>query len=537
MSTMTKFGPKQLGTLLRDLQVRGLWTPEGVGEALWKSEVRGISADSETVGEGELFVCIKGLHRDGHAYIKQAKERGAIGVVTARACEDGGLPQIRVSDTRAAFAVLCDSFCGHPSSDGSMKIIAVTGTNGKTTTAHMLRAILEENGRRTGIFGTVTNTLTTPDPDSFYPLLAEMRQQGVEYVCMEASSHALALGKLAPVLFEVGIFLNLTPEHLDFHGDMKGYLQAKQVLMRQSRLCLVNSDSPYGAEMARAAEESKIPGRQVRYFSLESDKADYRGQNNRCLGVGGIRYDFQTHNRMFAVDCPIPGSFTFQNSLAAVSCAYALGVPWRAISEAMRKMKGVPGRMERLSLYCSRCAESGCCAVKDAAALPQNGRLKGEDYRALTVLIDYAHTPDALEKVLRTLRELRRPEQKLTVLFGCGGDRDRSKRAVMGGIASRLADTVIVTGDNSRSEDPMAIIADILKGIDKERSYKVIPDRAEAITYAVRQAEEGEIILLAGKGHEMYEINADGRRYFDEREIVRKACADCGKQMRELPDR
>jgi len=531
---MSAYESKKLFELIENLSYSAMNFPD---ESECKNiTLTGVCADSSEVKPGNIFICIDGMHKNGHDFIPEAISRGAVLVVLEEVRSTGNIPYIVVPDCREAFAVLCNNFYDKPASCGKPKIVAVTGTNGKTTTVHMLRDIFETAGYKTGIFGTVTNTLTTPDPDQFYSALAEMRDSGVEYVFMEASSHALALKKLAPVKFEAGIFMNLTPEHLDFHGTMENYMYAKAVLMEQSRVCIINYDDPCKDYMTGAA--GKVFGDAiVRFFSLSDNSADYTAKNSKCFGVNGIRYDFLTRNRLFRIDCPAPGSFTIQNSLAAAACAYELGIDPRLITEALRRMKGVPGRLERISLFCDSCIKNCLCentknpadeAQNSSDVLNQTGNIPLErvdtDGRALTVFIDYAHTPDALDKLLRTVRSFRDPGQKLTLLFGCGGDRDKSKRAVMGAVASRLADFVIITSDNSRTENPDQIIADIMKGIDKELPHIVISDRREAIKYAIKCAVDGEIIVLAGKGHETYEINASGKFHFDEREIVRQAC-------------
>lgn len=524
--------------LVNELEYSVVQLPENCEEI----SLTGICADSSKVEAGNVFICISGLHKNGHDFIHEAISRHAGLIVLEEIRNTGNTPSILVSDCREAFAIMCNNFYGKPASGGKLKIIAVTGTNGKTTTAHMLRDIFDAAGYKTGIFGTVTNSLTTPDPDQFYSELAAMRDSGIEYVFMEASSHALALKKLAPVQFEAGIITNLTPEHLDFHGTMENYMKAKGVLMEQSRLCIINYDDPCRDYMADVAGK-RLGEVTIKFFSLSDDTADYTAKNAKCFGVNGIRYDFLTKNRLFRIDCPIAGSFTIQNSLAAAACAYELGIDQRIIVDSMRRMKGIPGRLERISLFCPSCRTecpyvgnrqidrlnfedlSSSNAVEAFAEVAKPELVKLEN-RALTVFIDYAHTPDALDKLLRTVRGFKEPGQRLTLLFGCGGDRDRSKRSVMGAVASRLADFVIITSDNSRTEDPNAIIADIMKGIDKELPHIVIPDRREAIKYAVKCAVDGEIIILAGKGHERYEINGNGRFYFDEREIVREACGE-----------
>ncbi len=470
------------------------------------AEVSAICTDSRAATENSLFVCIKGLHNDSHALISEAISHGARWAVVQKGCAycaPQGFPILVAEDTRRACATLYNAFYGFPTE--RLKFIGVTGTNGKTTVTHLLRAILETSLCKCGLIGTVgcesagrplenrmlnrLANMTTPDPPELYRMLSEMVNDGVEYVLMEATSHALALGKLEPIRFEAAIFTNLTPDHLDFHGSMECYASAKTDLFRKSNLSVINIDSPYADEMIHAAA-----GRVVT-CSQTFTQADYTASDVRA-GGHGVFYTLSSAHSRLSIHCPVPGAFTVMNSMQAAVCAKELGFGAAAIKDALASVGGVRGRMERVKLGPSA------------------------DF---TVIIDYAHTPDALEKLLRTAKELCRAGERTVVVFGCGGDRDRSKRPLMGAIASRCADEVIVTSDNSRSEDPNEIIKEILTGMDPQHPPRVIPDRAEAIETAILTARQGDVILLAGKGHEEYEITKEGRKPFHEREIVARA--------------
>ena len=461
-------------------------------------EISGVCTDSRLLKQGDAFIAIRGTKQDGHDFIPSAISSGASLIVAEDGFEKGGIiglcsssaiPLVIVSNTRRASAFMYSNFNDSPAS--KLRLIAVTGTNGKTTTTYMLRAIFAAASINTAIIGTTTSALTTPDPEQLYPRLRELHASGVQYVMMEASSHALALDKLAPIIFEAGIFTNLTPEHLDFHVTMENYYQSKAKLFERCRLGLFNHDDEYGVRMYQSALCDKM------YFGRRDDGEylDFTTVNAINRGVNGIEYSLLSRDLLFRVSSPMTGDFNISNSLGAACCAIALGIPPKAVRDGLRTMRGVPGRMERV--YSRR-----------------------DD---IAVFIDFAHTPDALENLLRSVRKIMNPNQRLTVLFGCGGDRDRTKRSVMGSIASRLADFVIITSDNSRSEKPGDIISQILRGIDRERPHKVIENRRDAIEWAVRTAQSGDVIILAGKGHEKYEITADGIHPFNEAEIVAKA--------------
>lgn len=458
--------------------------------------IREVTHQSEAVEEGDLFICVRGMQHDGHQYIDRAVFRGARVVVLEEGVpEPSAMEFLRsarnvdymvVANTRDAMARLYSARWGHPAR--RMHMTAVTGTNGKTTTVYMLDAILREAGLRSAMIGTITDAMTTPDPDVLYRHLAQLADAGTEYVTMEASSHALALDKLSPIAFEQGIFTNLTPEHLDFHGTMENYCAAKAKLFTQCRCGLFNYDSEYGRRLYFGADCEK------RFYSVQSSAADFSAQGVVNRGIDGVLYHVMTDGGMFRVCSPMPGEFTVYNSLAAVSSALLRGIDSHTIRGAISRMQGVPGRLQRV---------------------PAGERI--------AVFIDYAHTPDALENVLRGVRRFMKSTQRLVVLFGCGGNRDRSKRPVMASIACRLADFVVVTSDNCRCEEPGAIIAEILTGMRPDKPQKVIEDRREAILWTIRNAREGDVILLAGKGHENYEIRADGKHPFSEADIVAEA--------------
>lgn len=485
---------KELAILCKDA---GIICPAGIENI----RIRCVVSDSRKVEKDCLFVAIRGLHRNGEDHIEEALEKGAAVVVSEHVpehCKDRCIP---VTDARAALACLFDAWYGMPSR--KLKMIGVTGTNGKTTVSCMLNAILTSAGYQVGRIGTLgafsrgvllpqmcddeLANLTTPDPSDLYRILAVMAEDGCEYVVMEASSHSLALGKVAPIQFDTAIFTNLTQEHLDFHKTMEGYLEAKQKLFRNCRTAIINNSDPYAEQI-----QSVCPGKVVTC----GEKSDYRATNPDASDFRGVSYTLTTPSESIEILCPVPGSFMVMNSMQAVACATELGIPLETTRNALASFRSVPGRME--------------------SVLPDSAKIK--------VIIDYAHTPDALEKLLRTAREMcRGGEGRLTVLFGCGGDRDPSKRKEMGTIASRFADFVIVTSDNSRSEDPVEIIRQILRGVNREKEHVAITSRHEAIRYAVENAGDGDMIVLAGKGHETYEIDRTGRHAFDERAEVQKA--------------
>ena len=464
-----------------------------------------VVCDSRRAVSGCMYICITGERSDGHAFIPDAIKRGAVCIVCSKEYSGDipdGVAVIRCSSTRLAMAKLYAAWYKNPQI--FMKIIGVTGTNGKTSTSRMIYEILCRSGRRVGLIGTSGSlfcgapidirsdnelaNMTTPDPEQLYRILNTMKSCGAEYVVMEVSSHSLAYSKVAPILYEVGVFTNLTPEHLDFHGDMESYYKAKARLFSQCRAAVINCDDPYGLRLA-----NEYRGKCLTCTARGGEAAI--GAEQIRLDSHGIEYKLYHPRLRTRISCAIPGEFTVMNSLEAVVAAYELGVSAGDIKGALMGISGIEGRMERVALD------------------------KSVNF---SVYIDYAHTPDALENLLRTVRGFKSGRQRTVLLFGCGGDRDRSKRSQMGRIASSLADFVIITSDNARGENKSDIIKEILTGVDKESQFTVIEDRECAIEYAIKNARSGDIILLAGKGHEKYEIDGSTKRYFCERELVEK---------------
>ncbi len=478
----------------------GIEIPEGFEN----TEIKGVKTDSRKVERGDLFICIRGLHTDGHLYVGDAVKNGAVAIL---ACEDyEETPEallLKTRDTRHAAALIYNAWYGDPA--GKLHIIAVTGTNGKTSVTFMLRSIFETALYRCGLIGTVNcysagrrleihsddplSNMTTPDPEELYHILSEMVKDGVEYVFMEVTSHALALGKPDAIHFDAAIFTNLTPEHLDFHNSMETYFEAKKRLFDMCDRAVLNIDDAYGILLRDCLKCPYIT------CSAKGASADYAATQICDHGVDGSEYRLTAPHKRFVVRTPIPGAFSVINTLQAAACASMLGISPSAIMMALGSLSGVDGRMERVRLGV---------------------------FAEYSVFIDYAHTPDALENLLHTARGLRRGEERVVLLFGCGGDRDKSKRKKMGELAAKLADFIILTSDNSRSEEPMDIICEIQKGLVGS-DYVIIPERRRAIEFAIREAHKGDIILLAGKGHEEYEIDRDGKRFFSEKQIASEA--------------
>ena len=481
-------------------------------------EVGALRTNSFEVTENDVFICLRGGKYDGHDFICVAHERGAGLIICERVTPylsaHPELKYVSVGNTRLAAAQMWNELCDRPSD--KLILVAVTGTNGKTSTTYLLREIFRAAGYKTGIVGTVkcmvgdeteilsespdshVNSMTTPPPERLYPELAHMVKEGVEIVFLEASSHSLSQYRLDPLRFALGIFTNLTPEHLDYHGTMEEYFSAKKHLLSLCGVAVVNADDEY---FQRIIRENALPI--VTYSALGtsgglySKNADFIAKNPCCTtDDGGIRYDLLEKGRLYRIVCPIPGDFTVYNTLAAISADRMFRIEPDIICRALAECPQIPGRMERLDIA-------------------------GD--RGIEVYIDYAHTPDALEKALLTLSERKKPGGRLCVLFGCGGDRDKSKRPLMGAAASKLADYTIITGDNSRTENPRSIICDILRGVDRKADCKVIERRCDAIAYMIYQSRPGDIILLAGKGHEDYEIDSGGKHPFSEKEIVYRA--------------
>lgn len=447
-----------------------------------------VTDDSRSVGEGALFVCIEHRSFDGHTAAAQALEKGAAAVVTQHRL--GIARELCVSDTRAAYSRLCAAFCGHP--ERKLEMIGVTGTNGKTTVTTLLRDILEYSGIKTLLVGTVCNcidgesipsSLTTPKPPELYSLLDRAVRSGCKACVMEISSQALAQGRVEGIEFDLAVFTNITRDHLDYHGTFLHYLNAKKRLFEHSAVSVINLDSPYFADISAAAAGKTVS------FSSVLDCADYTAKNI-SLEERSVSFELVSKGDIFHIDFASPGLFSVSNAAAAAVSALTVGIKSENISAALKQSGGVVGRLERVD----------CNAP-------------------FAVIIDYAHTPDGIEQVLRALRPSCRG--RLIILFGCGGDRDKEKRPLMCAAACRYADTVIITSDNPRSENPKRIIEDILKGTDRRHCRVLVePDRRAAIALALKDALPGDTVLLAGKGHEKYQQINGERLPFDERVIV-----------------
>ena len=447
-----------------------------------------ITDNSAKVSEGCIFICIEGKHFDGHTKAAEALENGAAAVVVQK---DLGLEnQILVENTRSAYAHICAAFYGHP--ERKLKIIGVTGTNGKTTSCFILKSVLDGMGHKTGLIGTVKNivgdkeypaALTTPDCYELFGLFDEMVKAGCEYCVMEVSSQALDQHRVDGVHFEAAIFTNLTQDHLDYHGTFENYMAAKRKLFENSSLAIMNIDDESAPFMTDGLDCRKVT------FSVNNDKCDYSAKNIR-ISSSGVKYELVSNSNIGRVKFAVPGKFSVYNSMGAAVCLIEMGMDFRAVLDALMLCTGVPGRMEVVP-----------------ADVPY------------TILIDYAHTPDGLENVLGCVREI--TDGKVICVFGCGGDRDKTKRPIMGEIAVRLSDVAVITSDNPRSEDPDLIIEDIMSGVGKGGAKVIVDsDRKGAIKKALDAANAGDVVVLAGKGQETYQVLASGKIHFDEREAV-----------------
>lgn len=462
-------------------------------------EVCGITSDSRKAGPGVIFVCLKGEKSDGHDFAAAASDAGCSAIISEHQIA-AKAPQIIVRDTHEAYSLCCANFFGKPAS--KMKFIGVTGTNGKTTVTNIIKHILESNGHKAGLVGTICNMsgekvlpahYTTPEPFELQGLLNEMANDGCEYCVMEVSSHALAQNRVAGIKFIAGVFTNLTQDHLDFHKTMENYLKAKQKLFEVSDIGIINIDDPCADTIIKEAPCKTLT------YAAKSETADFCAKNID-FRPDGIDYAL-IGKASGKINACLPGGFSVYNTLAALACAITIGIPEADAQKALATFGGVKGRIE---------------------VVPT-----GLDF---TVIIDYAHTPDGLEKILRAVKGFARG--RVVALFGCGGDRDKTKRPKMGAIAAKNADFLVVTSDNPRSEDPDAIIKDILVGLDGLKTpYKVISNRREAISYALKNAKKDDVIVLAGKGHEDYQVLATGRIHFDEHEIVAEILKEIKSSM------
>lgn len=462
--------------------------------------VESIAYDSRRVQRNGMFVALRGEKSDGHAFIGQAIEKGASAIVTERDEKHPRATFLVVEDSRATLADLAGTFYGFPAR--KLRMAAVTGTNGKTTTSFLIKHICENAGLRCGLIGTVRYeigerilpaTRTTPESLDLQELLAQILNAGCKAAAMEVSSHALAQERTRGLEWDVAVFTNLTQDHLDFHGNMDSYFAAKAKLFqqladqkkKQKPVAVVNIDDDYGDRLIRQID------RKIAIVTYGMGvKAEFRASNYRTE-FGGTSFQLDARGKSYLVRVPLIGRFNVANSLAALAAANALGLNLREAILSLGKTPQVPGRLE---------------------AVPAK--------RQFQVFVDYAHTPDALLNVVKTLRELE--PRRLIVVFGCGGDRDRQKRPLMAGVVDQHADRAIITSDNPRKEDPAAIIAEVEKGF-RSNNYETIVDRMEAINRAIQLAEPRDIVLIAGKGHENYQEFADHTVPFDDIQVARRA--------------
>jgi len=462
-------------------------------------EIADVTHDSRRCGPGSLFVAIRGTVTDGNRFVEAARKKGAV-AIGSEAPPSGEGTWVRVPDARQALATLSAAQLGDPARE--LELVGVTGTNGKTTTAYLVDSALRAAGEKAGLLGTVEYRVadrvaeaarTTPESSDLQALLRAMADAGCRRAVLEVSSHSLALHRVHGLEFRVAVFTNLTRDHLDFHGDMDAYFAAKRALferhLREDGRAIVNLDDDRAAEVVRA---SRAP---AWTYSLENPKADLLAEDVR-LSLRGTRFRARTPAGVLEVETALIGRFNVQNVLGALGAGLALGLPPDAVQRGIASLRGVPGRMERV--------------------------VGGQDF---TVLVDYAHTDDALKNLLETVRDLQ-PRRVITV-FGCGGDRDRTKRPLMGAVAARLSDVIVLTSDNPRSEPPEAILDEIRRGVPPARAADtlVIPDRRDAITRALEMGREGVCVVIAGKGHEPYQVLRDRTVPFDDRQVARDVLA------------
>ncbi|MGH2768531.1 MAG: UDP-N-acetylmuramoyl-L-alanyl-D-glutamate--2,6-diaminopimelate ligase, partial [Actinomycetota bacterium] len=467
-------------------------------------DIADLAYDSRRVTPGSLFFCLRGRRDDGHRYGPEAVEEGAVALACERPLEVA-VPQVLVSDTRAAMNKLAAAFFGHPSR--RLRLVGVTGTNGKTTTAYLLESMLSAAGERAGLVGTVEtrwpgprgvtaeSARTTPESVDLQRILSKMVSSGVTSCAVEVTSIGLAQGRVEGTFFEVATFTNLTQDHLDYHETIDSYYRAKRSLFtpERTRRALVNLDDPWGARLCSETEVETLTFGIDSRAELRAEEVERSAKGSRFRAVGaGLDLELEV---------PMPGAFNVSNVLAAAGAAALLGARPEAIADGVTLLAargGVPGRFEPVD--------------------------RGQEF---SVIVDYAHTPDGLANVLRAARETcPRGDGRVIVVFGCGGDRDRAKRPLMGKIAAKGADLVFVTSDNPRSEDPLEIIAEIEGGLARARpalSYRLIPDRAAAIGAAVSEARPGDVVVVAGKGHESYQELGGRRIPFDDRVVATEA--------------
>jgi UDP-N-acetylmuramoyl-L-alanyl-D-glutamate--2,6-diaminopimelate ligase len=503
---------KRIKEVLEGINILKFYAKKGIDNIL-NTPINGVKYNSKKISQGDVFVCLQGRHTDGIFYIDEAIKNGAICIVFDKEIKFDyeNVLGILVNDTSDTLAKLASNFYDHPSK--KLLLIGVTGTNGKTTVTYLLESIFKEAGYNPGVIGTINYRFnnnvyespnTTPFASDLQKLLFDMYNSGVNVVIMEVSSHSLVQKRVLECEFDVGIFTNLSQEHLDYHKTMQDYFDAKSILFKSikpekkeifknsevgKKVCVINFDDYWGKKLVELCNDKET----ILYTKGSKNghsKNKFKAVNTKYF-VDKTQFEIVYNKNRVMVETQLLGEFNVYNILAAFATAYSQGIKEELIVEGIKKLSCIPGRLEKIST--------------------PNG---------YTVIIDYAHTPDALQKVIYSLKQL--PHKRLIVVFGCGGDRDRSKRPVMGTIATTLADYVIVTSDNPRTEDPQKIILDIEVGIKKsgKTNYEIVVDRKEAIFKALSLAKSEDIVLLAGKGHENYQIIGEKKYHFDEREIV-----------------
>lgn len=476
--------PRRYGMLLSELT-------KGIEHELFgkDAEINKIEYDSRKVEKGDLFSCVVGTFRDGHVYAQSAVERGAAALLVEKRLPIE-ITQIVVSDTRKAMAMMAANYYGHP--ERELKLVGVTGTNGKTSTTYMIKAIAEESGIKTGIIGTIHNMIgdrsvhadrTTPESVDLFKLLRMMCDEGVTLAIMEVSSHSLDQRRVYGLEFDTSVFTNLTQDHLDYHKTIENYFAAKKKLFYHTRNAVINVDDMYGERIVEGTQCS------VSTFAIGKE-ADVMASEIEFT-TDSVSFFVKTPKWAHRVYVPIPGLFTVFNAIGSICAAQALGFSMEATVNGLANMHRVEGRLE---------------------PLPVNGH----DF---SVYLDFAHTPDAVQNVLTAVQSF--AKGRIVTLFGCGGDRDKAKRPIMGEIAGRFSDFLIVSSDNPRTEDPMAIIENVLEGVKRSGCpYVIIENRREAIRYALEHAKSNDCIVLAGKGHENYQEINGVKHHFDEKEVV-----------------
>ncbi|NLY72035.1 MAG: UDP-N-acetylmuramoyl-L-alanyl-D-glutamate--2,6-diaminopimelate ligase [Clostridiales bacterium] len=459
-------------------------------------EITGISYDSRKIKKGIMFVCLIGENTDGHIYAVDAMLRGASAIISEKDLELPSVAVLKVADTREALSAISANFYGNPAD--KLNLFGITGTNGKTTVTYMLKSCIESQGIPCGLIGTISYkigekeyeaTRTTPESLDLQAIFNEMLNQNIEYCVMEVSSHALQLGRVERITFDYSIFNNLTQEHLDFHKDIEEYYQAKKRLfMKTEKAAIINVDDKYGERLL--IELTNEVGIDIVSCSLRNEDADYYGEvveKNEKISKLNV---YKNNKLLGMLLINTPGVFSLYNALVTAACLHTAGIDFTSIEKGLAELKGVPGRFELV-----------------------------ENIKDIPIIVDYAHTPDALKNILLTAKDI--VKGRLICVFGCGGDRDRSKRPLMGKVAGELSDYCIITSDNPRTESQKQISLDIEEGLKQtDCKYEVIEDRRKAINRALSIYEKGDLIVIAGKGHENYQIIGGAKTYFSDKETV-----------------